>query len=181
MPSSELTKNALAQAMKELMAERSMEKITVSDITERCFISRKSFYYHFKDKYDLVNWIYYTEFLSEMKDKDIHDWELVEQICKYFYKNRSFYGNALRVEGQNSFSDYFSEVLRTIIKDHLQRVIENNEAKDFFVTYFTDAIRIAITKWLLEDAKIPPDKFVNLMKTALASVAIKIVEDVKEN
>ena len=53
---SNLTKRALAAAMKELMEQMPFSKISVSDIAEQCGMNRKSFYYHFKDKYDLVNW-----------------------------------------------------------------------------------------------------------------------------
>ena len=62
MADSQLTKRALSAAMKELMAERPMEKIRIGDIVERCNMNRQSFYYHFKDKYDLVNWIFIPSF-----------------------------------------------------------------------------------------------------------------------
>ena len=55
---SNLTKRALAAAMKELMEQMPFSKISVSNIAEQCGMNRKSFYYHFKDKYDLVNWIF---------------------------------------------------------------------------------------------------------------------------
>ena len=61
---SNLTKRALAAAMKELMEQMPFSKISVSDIAEQCGMNRKSFYYHFKDKYDLVNWIFDMEYLA---------------------------------------------------------------------------------------------------------------------
>lgn len=68
MSNSQITKLALADSMKRLMKEIPMSKITISEITESCNLSRKSFYYHFKDKYDLVNWIFYTEFVSVVQE-----------------------------------------------------------------------------------------------------------------
>ena len=64
MAYSNITKTMMADAMKELMSEKPFAKISVGDICERCGMNRKSFYYHFKDKYDLVNWIFQTEFLK---------------------------------------------------------------------------------------------------------------------
>ena len=58
MADSNITKSALASALKELMETTPFAKITVSDICAKCNMNRKSFYYHFKDKFDLVNWIY---------------------------------------------------------------------------------------------------------------------------
>lgn len=68
MADSNITKRALA------LAERAMKttpfsKISVGDICEKCEMNRKSFYYHFKDKYDLINWIYSTEFISNTRIK----------------------------------------------------------------------------------------------------------------
>ena len=67
MADSNITKKALAGALKELMDTKPFQKISVSDICERCQMNRKSFYYHFKDKYDLMNWIYDTEFIGVAK------------------------------------------------------------------------------------------------------------------
>jgi len=66
---SNITKRALANALKELMVEMPFEKINVADISGRCDMNRKSFYYHFKDKYDLVNWIFDTEFIAIARGK----------------------------------------------------------------------------------------------------------------
>ena len=70
MPDSNITKKALAQTMKELMAKQPFSKISVGDICDACGMSRKSFYYHFRDKYDLVNWIFDTEFLQSIRPEN---------------------------------------------------------------------------------------------------------------
>ena len=72
--------------MKNLMRGRPFEKISVSDICVECGINRKSFYYHFRDKYDLVNWIFYVGFIGEMDMSSYQTgWDWVEDICRYFY------------------------------------------------------------------------------------------------
>ena len=106
MAESNITKRALAQAMKELIEEIPFEKINVGQICERCNMNRKSFYYHFRDKYDLVNWIFDTEFIAVASQKDFRTgWEFFSELCGYLYQNRSFYLRALKIKGQNSFSD----------------------------------------------------------------------------
>lgn len=165
MPDSQLTKRALSMAMKKLMEEKPMEKIRIGDIVKLCNMNRQSFYYHFKDKYDLVNWIFYTEFIKSIEDLlENPSWELIEKMCNFFYENRVFYSNALRVTGQNSFSEYFNEVMQPIIASQVSGIFEDDPNKDFYATFLTDAIRVAITRWLLEGAKIPPDKFARLIK-----------------
>ena len=181
MSNSELTKLALAKSMKKLMAKNPMSKITIADITESYDLSRKSFYYHFKDKFDLVNWIFYTEFISVVKDSPSDDiWELLESICKYLYQNKSFYCNALKVKGQNSFSEYFIEVLEPFMLLKFGNIFEDHEEKEFLSTYLADATRLAITRWLIKDEDISPKKFVNLTKTAIEGIAFRVIEDVEK-
>lgn len=86
--------------MKKLMRQRPFEKISVSDICNDCGINRKSFYYHFRDKYDLVNWIFYVGFVGGMDVVNYENvWDLLSDILDYFYSEREFYYAALQIEG----------------------------------------------------------------------------------
>lgn len=51
------TKEIIAKTFTELLDEKSMSKITVKDIVERCGVNRNTFYYHFKDIPDVVEFI----------------------------------------------------------------------------------------------------------------------------
>ena len=63
-----ITKDAIANAFKELMKIKSFDKISISDITNSCKLNRQTFYYHFQDKYELMNWIYYNEIFLPLVD-----------------------------------------------------------------------------------------------------------------
>ena len=52
--SSSATKIAIAYGLKELVKTKALNKITISDITEKCGINRQTFYYHFADMMDLI-------------------------------------------------------------------------------------------------------------------------------
>ena len=60
----EKTKYKLAEAMKSCMKRMPVEKVTVKEIVEECGITRQTFYRHFLDKYDLINW-YFEKILQE--------------------------------------------------------------------------------------------------------------------
>ena len=91
MADSNITRNAMAAAMKALMKEKKLSKISISDICGACGMNRNSFYYHFKDKYDLINWIFYTEFVSNIHLEEYKDaLQLLEDICDYLYQERDF-------------------------------------------------------------------------------------------
>lgn len=64
------------------MRKKDLQKISVADIVENCGINRQTFYYHFKDKYDLVNWIYYNEVVAAVTQNRIQeDWSGVVLMC----------------------------------------------------------------------------------------------------
>lgn len=112
MADSNITKSALASALKELMETTPFAKITVSDICAKCNMNRKSFYYHFKDKFDLVNWIYDVEYLSHVQiGENLIGWDSVLHLCDYFYENKDFYRKVMKVEDQNSFSNHFRDIV----------------------------------------------------------------------
>ena len=50
------TKQRLSRALKELLRKKPLDQIRVRELTELCGLRRQSFYYHFKDVYDLFDW-----------------------------------------------------------------------------------------------------------------------------
>lgn len=177
MPDSMITKKALAQALKELMLEEPISKISVGDVCSRCGMNRKSFYYHFKDKYDLVNWIYYTEFFDNFLLEHVQGWEFIEQMCEYFAQNIKFYQNALEIHGQNSFYEYFGEVLSSLITENLDPLFSEGAYHDFYITLFVDAFRSVIIHWIKDGAIIAPKTFTQLLKNAAMGFGYRVLMD----
>lgn len=172
-----VTKKVLAYALKSLMASRPLSKITVGDICEACDMNRKSFYYHFKDKYDLVNWIYYTECVAVLKEKGYNTgWELLEDLCAYFYDNRSFYRKTLSVDGQNSFSEYF----RDIVDSDMEKIFGRDDALAFYVNFYADAFLCAIKRWLLDKDCMPAKEFTQLLKNCLLRTSDTILQKLSD-
>lgn len=182
MPNADITKRAIADAMKKLMENEPLAKISVGDIATECGVTRNSFYYHFKDKFDLINWIFYTELTQAVNQDEglaldaASSWALIEGICTYFYDNKRFYQNALTVTGQNSFVEYFEELLGKWIVARTEEWYADDENRDFFVLFFANAFVSAIVRWLTDGAKTPPDKLTQLVKKAITGAAIRVIE-----
>lgn len=180
MADSNLTKRAFARAMKALMSEKPFEKISVGDICERCDMNRKSFYYHFRDKYDLVNWIFDTEFVPLATGINLQaGWNILLQLCQSMYDNRDFYRKALQITGQNAFSDHFQEVQYTVITHYLKILFEGQEVTPFHVSFFADAIVCAIKRWLLKTDPDIPDRFVDQLKSCIYLSADKVYHNMQ--
>lgn len=183
MPDSNITKKALAAAMKSLMAREPFAKISVGEICAECGMNRKSFYYHFRDKYDLVNWVFYTEFAEAVTvgGEDTTD-RFLTDACHYFYENRLFYSNALEVEGQNSFSEYFGEVLRPILLAHFSEMFSDRhndyEHAVFYADFWSDAFLVSLKRWLGGRDPMPPERYLHLLTTLKADIAQRVVENI---
>lgn len=172
MAESSTTKQALAGAMKALLAERPFRKVSVGDICEVCGMSRKSFYYHFKDKYDLLNWIFQTEFVSRMQPVDSHNgWQLLHELCNYFYENRAFYRRAFEVRGQNSFFSYFWEFMNTILTGEMKRIFSQDSNIAFYTAFYVDAFGCAVWNWLRQKNPMPADQFCTLLQNCIMGVS----------
>ena len=182
MADSSITKLALSNALKELLTEQPFEKISISDICDRCRMNRKSFYYHFRDKYDLVNWIFDTEFMELNRLHDLDSrllsssfddrWKNIEVFCHYFYDNRVFYRSVLKVEGQNSFASHFREFLQPLLRVE-ELLVE--EVPQIVYDFVADGIVCAIERWLLEKNCISPEEFLLSLKK-LIQVLFKGIE-----
>jgi len=51
------TKQLIAETFVELSRQKSIDKVTVKDIVETCHVSRQTFYYHFQDLTDVMEWM----------------------------------------------------------------------------------------------------------------------------
>lgn len=175
MADSNLTKRAFASAMKALMTERPFEKISVGVLCDRCGLNRKSFYYHFKDKYDLVNWIFDTEFLPVVAEISLNDiWDILLRMCRYMYNSHGFYRQALQITGQNAFSEHFREMLYTAVMQYLQILFEGQAVTEFHVTFFADAIVCAIERWLQKMSPETPECFIDQLRSCVYLSADKL-------
>lgn len=70
---SNTTKQNLEASLKKVMLQKPLDKITISDITSDCGISRMAFYYHFKDIYDLVEWSCLEDAKRALQGKKTYD------------------------------------------------------------------------------------------------------------
>lgn len=95
---SDITKRAMSAALKNLLKEKKLNKITVQDIADECGINRQTFYYHFQDIYDLVEWTCIEDTEKVLKENRTYDtWQ--EGFLSVFdlaKKDKTFIDNIYR-------------------------------------------------------------------------------------
>lgn len=118
------TKMALSQSLIKLLSETTLDKITISDITDDCGLNRQTFYYHFKDIYDLVEWTYRTAAEDALSDgkASYGSWQDgYKALLECQLENRAFvmntYHSISRENLEKSMSDGLENLLNKIVDE----------------------------------------------------------------
>ena len=165
------TKGLLARSMKQLMCEKNFAKISISDICEGCGMNRKSFYYHFKDKYDLMNWIFYTDFITVVGAKAYDNgWELLESVCELFYNDSKFYRSAFKIEGQNSFKEYLLESMFPIFSFLFADEFEGDDS-ELIGSMFCEAYIMIVSRWINTGCKKTSKELIASVRKFIKNIA----------
>jgi len=170
MSDSLITKKAIAAGIKELTKKKSFEKITVSDITQICGLNRQTFYYHFRDKYELVDWIYYNEVISiVIEDLTYENCETrVLQMLTKMKLEDYFYINTLKSSVQNEFQDYLFRVISELFCMIIDRIavkakIDVDE-KRFIAEFYAFGMVGLVISWAKNGMKETPEYLTNQLK-----------------
>ena len=116
------TKRRLAQALKELMAEKPIKKITIQDIVERSHMTRQSFYYHFQDIYEVIELICQYELIDQIAyrhEESFSHW--LEHLMALIEENRWFYRKML----QEMEWDRVANHLKPAVEAQIRRLVGN--------------------------------------------------------
>ena len=178
MSNAAFTKLMIAQGLKRLLKTTSFVNVSVGDIARECKISRNTFYYHFKDKYDLVNWIFCSEFIDRARaHREAKEWYLMQTLCEYLDANRAFYRRVFAAEGQNCFTEYFSEFVASVISEEVKKMFadQNEEDMAFYIGFYTDAFVMSIRKWILKQEDISSRRFI-LLRTGLIHTSLAVLQ-----
>lgn len=147
-------KQALAQALKELLENRTIDKITVKDIVERCGVNRQSFYYHFRDIYDLMEWSLMEDieqYTSQLAGER-HWKERVRRIFHLLLSNRKVilhsYNSVNRIQYEQFLRKWIRPIFRQMIQSVAQKVPAPEEKQEFLADIFTWGCTGLLLDWL---------------------------------
>lgn len=128
---SQTTKKALEASLKNMLLKKPLNKVTINDIAEDCGVNRMTFYYHFKDIYDLVEWSCEEDARKALAGKKTYTtWqEGFRQILEAVRENRSFIMNVYHSVSREQVENYLYRVTYGLLID-----VVNEEAEDMVVS-----------------------------------------------
>lgn len=175
------TKNILALSLQQLMLLHPFEKISVQDIVQRCGVNRQTFYYHFRDKYDLMNWIGEQDAFPIFHPGEpitFDQWEeSMKRFCLLMQERKGFYQRALRTTGQNAFPAHLQQLLIRFSLETVYAVCGDRDFDEdkchFMLEFCSTAIVGMLVNWAEKGMKEDPRPFVEQMRGIVDGSAMR--------
>lgn len=165
------TKQALQQAILQIIQTKDLDKITVSEVAELADVSRMAFYYHYEDIYDLYHHVeddFFNEFAKLYDKSESHDYRENMELLMTFLKNNS---NAVKCFSTKSsdrqFNTRFAAVLESQFKEIVMYEMNTNMLSDhlnYMITYHSAGIYAVYMKWIETDFAWSNEDVLNLIK-----------------
>jgi probable dihydroxyacetone kinase regulator len=173
------TKNALAASLKRLLSKKRLNKITVADIAEDCAVNRQTFYYHFRDIYALVEWIYTNE-AAEILDgnKSYTSWQQgFLRVFQYILDNKTFVLNTYNSLSREHLERYLYHAVYSLLYDAVKEMAASKLLREadarFIANFYKYGFVGLVLDWIGAGMEEPPESMVNQMSTLMQGVFAK--------
>lgn len=171
------TKKEMAAALKKLMAEKPINKITVRELVSECGLNRNSFYYHFEDIYALFKWMIEAEAVEIVKQYDLMmDYhEVIQFVLDYVESNQHLLTNAYNAVGQAGlkrflYLDFISCMDNLVTQGaQIQGVTLDADYRQFLCDFYTEAIAGTLLDYITHPQKRSREKVVFYVERLLRS------------
>lgn len=179
---SQTTKRALGESLKKLLVHKSLDKITVSDITEDCAVNRQTFYYHFRDIYDLIEWIYLNEAARALDGKKTYDtWQQgFRQLFDYALRNREFVESTYHSISREHLEAYLDREVDGLMRGVIGELSKGKPMREndsaFMARFYTYAFVGLMLDWIRGGMKTDPDDIISRLDTLLRGTIAEAIE-----
>lgn len=176
------TKKALAASLKKLLSGKPLDKITVIDIVEDCEVNRQTFYYHFQDIYDLVEWVYTNEAAKALDGKKTYaTWQQgFLQVFEYVLYNKAFVRNTYNSISREHLERYlYNEtynLLIGVIEEKAAGMAVREDDKAFIADFYKFAFVGIMLDWIRKGMKEEPSSIVDRISILIHGDIAKALE-----
>lgn len=187
---SELTKKALAAAAAEILRKKSLDKITIKEITDACGLTRNTFYYHFEDIYDLLGWMLIKEadeILKRFSEEEQWEEGFLEGLT-FLYENQKMIYHIYKTINRGDLDKYLNKVgevyaLR-LVNIQAEGLGFSREAVKTAADFYINAFVGTVLRWIENDMKESPEalaKLCDAMFKGTVKAALESAEEVIES
>lgn len=165
------TKQLIWEAFYELSASIPFEKLTVEKIIKHSGISKATFYRHFRDKYDVLNYnslAIAERLIGWQPCKDWHDFLLC--MFREIEKEMDYYRRAFKTTGQNAHSRFLFEYSFGVVKECYLRANGRGELtteEHYRIAHYCHGCVDTIADWIQEPSKMTVEQMADLFYYAM--------------
>ena len=173
-------KRKLADSLKMLMVKKSLKKITVREIADGCGANRYTFYYHFKDIYDLLMWMFQEEALSLVKkSENCLTWqEGFRLFLRWIMENNSVCKCALNDIGQEALREMFYQETKHLMTLFLADAKGSHQVSDEYLAFLGDfyiaALSGILLEWIRRDLDFSEDHLMLYLRPIMNQIRMSI-------
>ena len=170
---SQVTKRALEASLKHLLLQKPLDKITIGDITEDCGINRMTFYYHFKDIYDLIEWSLLEDAKKALEGQRTYDtWQQgFLQIFEMVLDNKPFITNVYHSISREQVELYLYrltyDLLFGVVEEQSAGMSVRAEDKQFIADFYKYAFVGIMLDWVRRGMQEDPQQIIDRLSTLL--------------
>lgn len=183
----EMTKKLLSDSLKKLLTKKTLKKITVKDVVTDCRLTRQTFYYHFQDIYELLDWTFsdIIKTLLEGSEESERE-EGYKKLFKYFYENKSLFISTLNYMGREHFENAIYPELFEYNKDYILRLSVDSGKKipekkiNFLANLQTISLIAFLIHWLNSNTKQNLNEHNELIKMLDISLDVSVLNVLNE-
>ena len=180
---SQITKRALAASLKNMLLKKPLNKITINDIAEDCGINRMTFYYHFKDIYDLVEWTCEEDAARALEGKKTYNtWQ--QGFLNIFYavlENKPFIMNVYHSVSREQVEIYLYRVtydlLIGVVNERSANMSVSEDDKKFIADFYKFAFVGIMLEWIKNDMKADPKQIVDRISNLIHGDITRALEN----
>ena len=174
----EKMKYRLAAAMKKCMERMPVEKVTVKEIVEECGTTRQTFYRHFLDKSDLINW-YFDKILSEsFKHMGTGEtvYESLVRKFRFIEHERLFFDAAFRYDDQNSLRDHDYREIHAFYTNMIESRTKEplGSELNFILEMYCRGSVYMTTRWVSGEIECTPEEMAKRLVEAMPAVLAEV-------
>lgn len=160
------TQRAIAYSLKELLLEKPLSKITINDIANKCDINRQTFYYHFHDITDLIEWICLEDADKVLKNnKTYATWqEGFLSIFDIMIQDRRFIMNIFHSISLDILYKYLYKLvfplIYNVVEEKAKGMQVREEDKKFIADFYKYSFVAIVLQWIEDNMKEDPKAIV---------------------
>lgn len=155
------TRDRILKTVEMLVNRRPIEKVTVSEITTACSLTRQTFYIYFIDKYDAINAIYLRDIeegIDYFSYGKLSYRETIMFVINLIKQKSGFYRNVFKSHGQNSLADFmfhFNFCFNYTLQCHVHGTKHLDDSMTSIIRFWSYGTTAFIVNWVLEGMKTP--------------------------